>query len=146
LGWLKDSQVECVLPGGEVVKQFDLSPIEDSISKIKKLLIIKLNAHAAVCVEFRCGLGGDSGILKPGLLVYFVDLSVVIGRVRVLPVNEDDGFKWNVTLGVDESVYFRGVSVRNVVSLGFADSLVDVSVVRVEVKWGSFKKGRKFFI
>ena len=112
LGWLDDSQVECVNQSGE----FKISPIEVLGGNIKtKLVMIPFDDHTAVVAEYRAALGFDRDLPKPGVLVYFVDTSIKsgLGIVKVLPYDEIDLDKLGKTLIAGESVTYNNVTVRN---------------------------------
>jgi M6 family metalloprotease-like protein len=143
LNWLQDAQIECA-PLSTVSssgKQYSLSPIADGGSMhLRKLLVVKLSAYVAIGVEFRKAIGADVGIKKPGVLVYVVDTSVSItGPIRVLPLNENDGYKWNAALGVGESISYKGVNVKFVGTAIQSSGLkgpAPVTVAQVVVKLG----------
>jgi M6 family metalloprotease-like protein len=142
-GWLNDSNIDCALPASvtSAGRSVNLSAVEDGDSlHLKKLAVVKVNSTFVVCVEFRLAIGGDAGIQRPGVLLYVVDGSARNGGpVKVVPVNNNDGFKWNATLAVGGSVSYAGVAVKFVSVKqvpGRNSSAKPVSVAQVLIKRG----------
>ncbi len=82
LGWLDDSQIECV-KGTSVTKL--ITPIQSAGGT--KAVIIPLSRTKALVIESRRALGIDKAIAKSGALVYVVDSSLQSGGgpVKVFP-------------------------------------------------------------
>jgi hypothetical protein len=150
LGWLDSRHVECltfreVRTDGE---QFQLSPVEDSNTapNAKKMVVVKIGPHAAICVEFRRAMGYDARIRKQGLLVYLVDTSESTGgAIRVLPRNDMDYEKWNATLAVGESLFYKGIGVRHTSAriLNMTSENKLIHVADLVIRRGSFKPGHR---
>lgn len=123
LGWVTDDQVTCAQPG---VTTVDITPVERIGGP--KMIVIPTGATTAVVVESRRREGFDTGAFNPGVLVYYIDVSIGSGAgvIQVLPINGSDSNKGSATLGVGQSLTFSGVTVTVVSSDATAD--------RVEVR------------
>jgi hypothetical protein len=121
LGWLTDSQVQCISTKGTA--SYVLTPIENVGAKI---VAINIGNSINLFVESRRSIGYDSKIVKPGVLVYLVDTSLGSGYgiVKVLPINNNDGFKQRATLSVGESISYGSITVKYASSDANTDTIV----------------------
>lgn len=108
LGWIDDSQVGCLKSGTVTI---DIDPIEQPGGT--KMLVVPLGDHRVLVIESRRKLGHDAMLLKEGVLVYLVDLSVAsgMGAIRVLPINDNDSSKLQNILQVGETLSYSDVKV-----------------------------------
>ncbi|OIQ69836.1 hypothetical protein GALL_485590 [mine drainage metagenome] len=74
MGWLDDSQVECLAPGNQTVT---IQAVETPGGV--KMAEIPISATKALIIEYRRPLLADSGLTSSGLLVYTVDTSIASG-------------------------------------------------------------------
>ncbi|KAJ4296364.1 hypothetical protein N0V90_006409 [Kalmusia sp. IMI 367209] len=93
LGWLDDTQVECVAYENKTVSTHTIFPLESRAEEIKTV-VLRRNATQAMVLEVRAGGGVDVQDYKPGVVVYTVDTTVetLQGPIRVL-VNEPLGLE-----------------------------------------------------
>jgi M6 family metalloprotease-like protein len=144
LGWLQDTQVECVGGGGggNTTTTVTLAPLSASTSgssttttttTTTKLIVVPtpstLNTTGLV-VEYRTPMHYDSRIPKAGLLVYAMDTSLATGEgpLRVLNAPAADNSKLQAPLAVGESVTFEGVRVEHVATDKQGNAIVAVTV------------------
>ena len=82
LGWIDDSQVECVSGPGSTTHA--LTPL--GVSGGLKAVAVKKNATAALVAELRTPIGVDSRLCAPGVLLYTVSTTVPSGKgpIRVV--------------------------------------------------------------
>ena len=85
LGWLDDSQIDCVVYANKSVSTHTIYPLEDKSSNLKSV-VLKKNETQALVLEARAGGGVDDKGGKPGVVAYTIDttLGTLQGPVRVL--------------------------------------------------------------
>ena len=104
-------QVSCLTTKANFTLVFN--PIEITNAAGLKIAVVPLSSTTAVVVELRQAIGYDKTIKKPGILVYLVDSSVAsgYGPIKVLPINNSDLTKHNVTLGINQSLKYNNVGI-----------------------------------
>ena len=110
LGWLDDSQVACATQPG--TRDVSLTPIERVGGT--KMIVVPTGATTAIVVESRRAEGYDNNSgWSPGVLVYSIDTSIPSGSgtLKVLPVNDTDTGKGNVTLKAGDTMTIGGITV-----------------------------------
>lgn len=82
LGWIDDSQVECVSSPG--LTTHTLTPLEKAGGL--KAVVVKRNATAALVAELRTAAGVDAKLCASGVLLYTVSTTAASGKgpIRVL--------------------------------------------------------------
>jgi M6 family metalloprotease-like protein len=87
LGWVSDSQVDCVNPLKTGQLTTLLTPIQDTGGK--KAVIVPIGPTKVLVVESRRRKGIDTSIVKEGALVYVVDSSKASGNgpIQVYPLD-----------------------------------------------------------
>lgn len=75
LGWIDDSQVDCVSQSG--TSTHTLTPLETSGGT--KMTVVKTSATRAIVAEDRQALGLDTATCATGVLIYTVDTTVATG-------------------------------------------------------------------
>lgn len=133
LGWVDDSQVQCVNPrkDGEVTTL--ITPINDTGGM--KAVIVPVGETKAVVIESRRQQGVDANLTKTGALVYTVDSSIQSGRgpVKVFPAGgASDSWFAQSPRAAGESVTVEGVKVEVVSSTSSGDT-VRVSADKVQI-------------
>jgi len=114
LDWVDDSNVACVDAGNVSVTLTALEQATLSPSGDVRMAVAKLNRTAGVACEFRAGIGHDSAIPQPGVLVYVVNTAVASGNgtLAVLGAAADDATMLRATLSQPgDAVSFGGVTV-----------------------------------
>lgn len=109
LGWLDDSQVDCVIYENKSTSTHAIYPLEDRSSKVKSV-VLKKNETQALVLEARAGGGVDDKGGKAGVVAYTIDttLETLQGPIRVLtteplsPGNKSEVEipSWNVKVSV----------------------------------------------
>jgi len=116
LDWLDPNQVACLSARGTRVTT--VSPVEQAGGT--KALIVRRGSHAYVA-EVRQRKAEDSGICRPGVLLYAIDLSrpPKRGAIRVLAPRLDDssrwahcGSHWNATMTVGNHLQVGHIEFR----------------------------------
>jgi nucleotide-binding universal stress UspA family protein len=110
LGWLDDSQIECV-KGTSVTKL--ITPIQSAGGT--KAVIIPLSRTKALVIESRRAIGIDKAIAKSGALVYVVDSSLQSGGgpVKVFPSDlKNDPRYLQAPRALGESVIVEGFTIK----------------------------------
>jgi M6 family metalloprotease-like protein len=76
LGWIENSQIDCIGSSDKVKTTHLLSPLGD-ISKETKAVVIKINSHYAIVIENRTKNKIDKNLApsEEGVLVYTVDIN-----------------------------------------------------------------------
>jgi M6 family metalloprotease-like protein len=110
LGWLDDSQIECM-------KSASLTKLITPIQSIggTKAVIIPLSRTKALVIESRRAIGIDKAIAKSGSLVYVVDSSLQSGRgpVQVYPSDlKNDPRYLQAPRALGESVIVEGFTIK----------------------------------
>ncbi|MGI5139386.1 MULTISPECIES: M6 family metalloprotease domain-containing protein [unclassified Streptomyces] len=75
LGWLKSSQVSCVVTRGTT--EYTLTPLGRAGGR--KLVFIPISSRAGYALELRTHAGNDAEVCRPGILIYRVDADVDTG-------------------------------------------------------------------
>ncbi|KAJ4353198.1 uncharacterized protein N0V89_004924 [Didymosphaeria variabile] len=113
LGWLDDSQVECVQYENGTTSTHTIFPLE-SKDEEAKLVVLKRNETQAMVLEVRSKGGNDDKGGEPGVVVYTVDTTVetLQGPIRVLSngtlTSELEVPSWGVKISVvgkDDDAY-----------------------------------------
>jgi M6 family metalloprotease-like protein len=133
LGWVSDSQVECVNPfkDGKVTKL--ITPINETGGR--KAMIIRVGETKAVVIESRRAQDYDSNLSKEGALVYTVDSSVQSGKgpLRVYPAGDkNDSWFANSPRAAGESVSVEGLKIKVISSTADGDE-VQVSAEKIQI-------------
>ncbi|HET9904999.1 MAG TPA: hypothetical protein VFQ23_00115 [Anaerolineales bacterium] len=120
LGWLDDEQIFCQQTVEEIVT---LSAVETPGGI--KAIIVPINDSQAVIVESRRALGYDKDMLKPGALVYTVNTDIFSGEgpIVVYPALENDPYRDQSPLAVNESVTVDGVTITVLESTETGDTV-----------------------
>ena len=128
LGWMPEARVACVDEAGSTVLR--LAALNDAaLGDAPRLVVVKVAATVAVCLEFRAATGLDANISQPGVLAYVVDTSVQSGHgpLRVLPLNSSDASMMSSTLArPGAAIEHLGVRVQ-LVGFEGGEAVVNVS-------------------
>lgn len=134
LGWIDDSQVDCVNPRGSGDHTATITPINTSGGK--KAVIVPVGETKAVVIESRRAVTYDANLTKEGALVYVVDSSVQSGQgpLKVYPAGgPSDPWFANSPRAVGESVTVEGVKVEVLSSSSLGGDTIRVSTDGVQV-------------
>jgi M6 family metalloprotease-like protein len=129
LGWIDDSQVDCVNPHSSGDHTATITPINTSGGK--KAVIIPVGETRAVVVESRRATSYDTNMTKEGALVYLVDSSIQSGNgpMRVYPnAGSSDPWLASSPRAVGESVTVEGIKVEVTSSSPTGGDTIRVSV------------------
>jgi M6 family metalloprotease-like protein len=92
LGWLSDTQVECLAPGsGQVVRTLEPTSVDGSGLKA---LVAPVSATRAYVLEVRERVGVDSRLCDRGVLLSTVDTSVGTGQGPIRVVSAQPPATW----------------------------------------------------
>jgi M6 family metalloprotease-like protein len=95
LGWLGDSQVDCLAPGsGSVVRTLEPTSVD---GPGLKALVVPVSATRAYVLEVRERVGVDSRLCDGGLLLSTVDTSVGTGQGPIRVVSSQPPAPWAYT-------------------------------------------------
>ncbi|MCX6119858.1 MAG: hypothetical protein NT027_20175 [Proteobacteria bacterium] len=126
LGWLDDSQMNCVNPHRDGLISAKITPVHSSGGL--KALVVPVAETKAVVVEYRLPSGIDKNLSKSGVLVYVIDSSLQSGRgpVQVLPKpSSSDPYFLQSTRAVGDSVEVENLRI-DVIAAGSTDAEVRV--------------------
>jgi hypothetical protein len=124
LGWIDDSQVDCINPRKDGDFTASLSAINTSGGK--KAVIVPIGQTKAVVVESRRRQTYDANLSKEGALVYAVDSSIQsgFGPIRVYPSGgASDPWFANSPRAAGESVTLEGIKVEVVSATSDGDTI-----------------------
>lgn len=134
LGWIDDSQVDCVNPRSTGEHTATVTPINSSGGK--KAVIVPVGETKAVVIESRRATTYDSNMTKEGALVYVVDSSLQSGNgpIKVYPAGGgSDPWFANSPRAVGESVTIEGVKVEVISSSPGGGDTIRVSADGIQV-------------
>lgn len=135
LGWLDDTQVECVSTSGSTTHT--LTPLEKTGGL--KAVVVRRNSTTALVAELRTAAGVDVRLCAPGVLLYMVSTATASGKgpIRVLDTTPGSsgcaGDKLN-----DAPLSWKGTESSFTVSdwgvnIALTDQTADFATIRVDV-------------
>lgn len=134
LGWIDDSQVDCVNPHSTGTHTATITPINTTGGK--KAVIVPVSETKAVVVESRRASSYDANLTKEGALVYVVDSKIQsgYGPLRVYPGGgASDPWFATAPRAAGESVTVEGVTVEVLSYSSSGGDTVRVSANGVQV-------------
>jgi len=129
LGWLEDSQINCLTDSSKNITTHFLSAI-GSDSGNEKLTVVKIGKYSALVVESRRKSNlDDLGPNQEGLLVYRVDTTVASGSGAVTIVSNPNKIAYEQgknpllvgTMGVGESVISGNYEIKVIKATAIGD-------------------------
>lgn len=134
LGWIDDSQVDCINPRKDGAFTSTITPINASGGK--KAAIIPVGTTKVVVVESRRSGGYDANLSKEGALVYTVDSSIQSGKgpLMIYPAGgASDPWFAQSPRATGESVSVEGVKVEVLSSSSSGGDTIRVSADKVQI-------------
>lgn len=134
LGWVDDSQVDCMNPRKDGEFTSTVTPINTTGGK--KAVMIPVGETKVVVVESRRRQTYDANMTKEGALVYLVDSSIQSGNgpLKIYPAGGvDDPWFANSPRAVGESVTVEGVKIEVLSSTSSGGDTVRVSADSLQV-------------
>jgi len=138
LGWLDDTQINCVTAPGSTKHALSALEKADGGSSGVKAVVVRRNATAALVAELRTKVGVDTALCATGVLLYTISTTVDSGKgpIRVVDATPGSGGCGRDELN-DAPLSLKGTSSFTVpgwsVKVTLTEQTADSAVIQVDV-------------